>query len=54
MVSKFNEAAFREKLLPSSGNVNDYVTDVYSKFAGLNGDKRTCGTGWEEIAQCDC
>ena len=46
----FNKAMFREILLPSSGNVNDYVAHIY---ADLDGNNRACGPGLEEVAQCD-
>ena len=32
----FNEATFREILLPSSGNGNDYVAHMYRKYADPN------------------
>ena len=34
----FNEATFREILVPSSGNVNDYVKQIYRKDAELDGN----------------
>ena len=46
----FNEAMFREILLLSLGNVNDYVAHIY---ADLDGNNRACGPGLEEVAQCD-
>ena len=42
----FIDAKFQETFLPSSGNINDYVTH-------LVGNNRTCGPGWEEVVQCD-
>ena len=41
----FNEAALREMLLPSSGNVTHYATHIYSKYSNLDGNNRTCGPG---------
>ena len=41
----FNEAAFPEMLLPSSGNVNDSVVHIYRKYADLNGTEYT----WIEL-----
>ena len=34
----FNEAAYREMLLPLSGKVHDYVTHIYSKYADVDGN----------------
>ena len=39
----FNEATFREILLPSQGNVNDYVTQIKRKYADLHGNNKTYG-----------
>ena len=39
----FNEATFQGMLVPSSGNVNVYVTHIYNKYANLDGNHRTCG-----------
>ena len=36
-------ATFREILLPSSGNVNDYVAHIYRKYADLYGKDKTYG-----------
>ena len=36
----FNEATFREILLPSSGNVNDCVTHIERKYADLDGNNK--------------
>ena len=52
----FNESTFWEMLhfestFSSSGNVNDCVAHVYSKYVDLDGHNRTCGPGWEENAQ---
>ena len=33
----FNEATFREILIPASGNINDYVTHISRKYADLDG-----------------
>ena len=33
---------------PITGNVNDYVMHIYSKYADLD----PCGPGWEEVVQC--
>ena len=43
-ISKFNEATFREMLLPSAGNMNGY--------ADLDGNNRTCNPGKEEVWRC--
>ena len=37
----FNEATFREMILPSSGNVNDDVAHIQRKYAELDGNNRT-------------
>ena len=34
----FNEATFREMLLPSLGNDNDYVAHIYRKYADPDGN----------------
>ena len=34
----FNDATFQEILLPSSGNVNGYVTGIYRKCVDLDGN----------------
>ena len=49
--SMVNEATFQEILLPSSGNLDDYVVHIFSKYVDLDGNSRTCGPGWEKIAQ---
>ena len=49
----FNEATLREILLPSSDNINDYVTNVYRKSADLDRNNRTCRTGSKEDLQHD-
>ena len=33
----FNEATFREILIPASGNINDYVMHISRKYAYLDG-----------------
>ena len=40
----FIEAAFREILLPSTGNVNDFVAHIERKYVNLYGN-RTSGPG---------
>ena len=42
--SMFKWATFREILLPSSGNVNDYVAHISSKYADLYGNNKTYGS----------
>ena len=37
----FHEVTFREILLPSSGNINDYVMDIYREYADLEGKNKT-------------
>ena len=37
----FNETTLRERLLPSSDIVNDYVAHIKRKCADLNGNNRT-------------
>ena len=32
----FNEATFQEILLPSSGNINDYVTHIERNYVDLD------------------
>ena len=32
---------------------SEYAPQVYKKFADLDGNNRTCGSGWEEVLQCD-
>ena len=39
--SMLNEATFREILLPSLGNVNDYVAHIQRKYADLDGNNKT-------------
>ena len=39
----FNEVTFREILLPSQGNVNDYVAQIKRKYADLQGNNKTYG-----------
>ena len=36
-----------ERCFPIIGNVNDYVTNIYSKYADFDGNNKTCGPGWE-------
>ena len=37
----------------SSGNVNGYVTHIYSKYErNMDGNNKTSGHGWEKVAQC--
>ena len=45
----FNEAAFWEMLLRSSGNVYDYVGHIHNKFADLDGNSRISRPGWELV-----
>ena len=47
----FNEATFQLIILPSSGNVNDYVAHNQRKYADLDVNNKTYRS--EEIAQCD-
>ena len=47
----FNAATFQEILLPSLGNVNDYVVHILRKYADLDRNNTTYGS--EEVAQCD-
>ena len=51
--SMFNEVIFREILFPSSDNVTNYVVHILREYADLDGNDRTCGPGWEEVAQWD-
>ena len=41
----FNETNFREILLPSSGNTNDYVAHNYRKYVNLGRNKGACEPG---------
>ena len=41
----FNEATFWELHLPSSGNLNDYVVRINSKYADLDKSNRICRPG---------
>ena len=46
----FNEATFREILLPSPDNVNDYVTHIYRKYGELDdSNKAELQTGRSEV-----
>ena len=45
-----NEATFREILLPSPDNVNDYVTHIYRKYGELDdSNKAELQTGRSEV-----
>ena len=44
----FNEAEFRQMLLLSLRNVNDYVAHIYSNYADLDGNNSTCGQWGEQ------
>ena len=48
----FNEATFRDIFFPSLGNINDYVTDNFRKYTGLDGNKKCCRSGLE-VLQCN-
>ena len=39
----FKWATFREILIPSSGNVNDYAAHIVRKYADLYGNNKTYG-----------
>ena len=51
--SMFSDDTFREMLFLSSGNADDYMVHVYSKYADLYGNNRTCRPAWKEVVQCD-
>ena len=49
----FNGAMFREIVLPSSANVNDYIAHIQKEYAALDGKNRTYVSGWEKVRKRD-
>ena len=52
---RVNDATCQKMLLPSSWNVNDYVAQSYSKYAGVDGSNRTVDLEtkwWKDLWHC--